>query len=648
MKVRTFWLILLKIIGLFLVLNGVNVIIYSFNTVHFSIVSGDSIEPIIWISPFIILTVVVYLFILWLFLFKTSWLVDKLHLEKNFEEDIIEINVSLSNILSISIIVIGGIIFIESLPQLCNQIFSFFQQKSLFMESPTAGWIILYFSKATLGYLLMTNSKQITTFIMEVSSHFKSGASLKNRMNRGSFLRKAYIGILVVSAIFSGCRNDESGSNNNKGSFTQMNIKDAKTLFIASSNLSSKMYGIKKSSLRSTSEGEEIYEINYLDENGNRIEEKIPNYIYDAGDFLIVFFKKSQGWVVEEEVYFVRKTDGVVYEAPNEYFPTPCGSNGLIFNSNLNKRRFRFSDSINDLDFLNISYDRDNNFYYTAIRCSSNGECPNTLYRASAISSAAINFKQVSAENETVDDFCVDDTGNIIYIRAGGEWMRYISANGIIGELIPIITKTNWDAPVSAYKFIWNGTDGIMALLTVWGEYSSDGWYTSYPKSRNYLMKLENGQFVKIKEISLEFNNNYPSSYNVFYVHGKVIYSHYYGSTSTLVDISNENSYREIPCSVEANIVINDALYSFNKNTFSLTHINIDNGTTTPIFTLDKSGLSDYFITCIMDVTESSVIFGAYRLSDKVNVIAKIGLDNVLTILQSNSGEVSVVTSLNP
>ena len=33
------------------------------------------------------------------------------------------------------------------------------------MESPTAGWIILYISQATLGYLLMTNSRQITTFI---------------------------------------------------------------------------------------------------------------------------------------------------------------------------------------------------------------------------------------------------------------------------------------------------------------------------------------------------------------------------------------------------------------------------------------------------------------------------------------------------
>ena len=130
MKVRTFWLILLKIIGLFLVIRGINVIIYSLNTFHFIIKSEDNItEPIIWMTLFIILTVIIYLFILWLFVFKTSWLIDKLRLEKGFEEEKIEINVSLSSIISIAIVVIGGIMLIESLPQLCSKIYTFFQMK---------------------------------------------------------------------------------------------------------------------------------------------------------------------------------------------------------------------------------------------------------------------------------------------------------------------------------------------------------------------------------------------------------------------------------------------------------------------------------------------------------------------------------------
>ena len=161
MKVKTFWLISLKIIGLFLVLSGVNVIIYSLSTVTMVLdMRGERVFILM-----VIALIAVYCFILWLFVFKTSWLIKKLHLEKGFEDEKIELNIQLSNILSIAIIVIGGIMIIDSLPQLCKQIFTFFQSKALWIQNPTTGWIILYFVEAILGYLLMTNSKQITEFI---------------------------------------------------------------------------------------------------------------------------------------------------------------------------------------------------------------------------------------------------------------------------------------------------------------------------------------------------------------------------------------------------------------------------------------------------------------------------------------------------
>ncbi|MDR2146307.1 MAG: hypothetical protein LBE91_07610 [Tannerella sp.] len=457
------------------------------------------------------------------------------------------------------------------------------------------------------------------------------------------------IWIFSISVIATSCREDivKDSGGEKTGKLARMNIADAKLLFITSGESGVKLYGVKNSSLlKSTSEmSDEIYEIEYLDENGKPVEDKIPRSIYDAGDFLIVFFREVDGWVVAEEAYFVRKADGAVYEVPNEYIPSSDGYNELIFNSNVNRQGFKYP---GNGDFLNISFDGNDNFYYTAIRCLSSGECPHILYRVSSISNSGIDFRQVSAENETVWGFCMDDAGNSIYCRAGGEWLRYVSADGNMGEPIPVITRTGWDAPVSVYRFVWNGTDGIMALLAVWGEYDSEGWYNAYPENRHYLMKLKNGQFEKTREISLDFSRNFPSSYNVFYVQGKVIYSHYSGSSTILVDISGENSYREIPCPVGANIVINGKLYNFDENTFSLTHINIDNGTATPVFALNKSVLNDYVISCIMDVTESSITFGAYRLSDKMNVVAKIGLDNVPVILQSNSGEVSLVAPLNP
>ena len=458
-----------------------------------------------------------------------------------------------------------------------------------------------------------------------------------------------FIWIISMSILTTSCK-DDALKDEKSGKVSHMNIANAKTLYITSHESISKLYGIKKSSmLRSMSETDgEIYEIEYFDEDSKPIEGKSPHYIYDAGDFLILFFKRSEGWLVEEEVCFVRKIDGVVFEIADDYIPSISGYNGLIFNSNVNKRSI-YSNVVGDLDFINICYDKNDNFYYTAILCQNDGTCPHTLYRVPSISNAAINFKQISAESETVWGFCVDDAGNAIYGRAGGEWMRYVSNSGVISEPIPVIIRAkNSDYPLENYLFVWTGTDGIMSLKVERGEQFSDGSFTSHQTPKYYLMKMEDGQFIKKREVMLDFSNSSPSSYNVFYINRRVLYSHYNGSTTTLVDISNESSYCEIPCSVKANAVINDKLYNFNAESFSLTHIDVDNGATTLIYDLDKSLLSDFHIACIIDVTESGITFSAYRLSDNTYIVARINSDNIVTILQDNSGKVSAITSLNP
>ena len=465
---------------------------------------------------------------------------------------------------------------------------------------------------------------------------------------RESFLRKACIGVLVVSIIFSSCNKNDDVS---KGTFKRMNIEDAKTLFIVSSNSVSKMYGVKNASLKSTSEDDEIYEITYLDNNNKPIEGKIPNYIYDAGDFLVVIFEKNNNQnnsgayeKTNPDAYFVRKTDGTAYKIPDEYFPSVNGDGGLFFNHNTNIRRFRNTNIIRDLDFLNFCYDKDNNIYYTVVHYNtapSMHALPHIVYKAT-ITSSTVKFEQVSENNDNVWGYNIDYNGNIIY--KFGDKMKY-GSNGSFSEPIIIIGRYV-DIPIEIYRFVWVGNDGIMALREETADRNPSGGITTISEPRYCLMKMENGEFVKKREIKLDFSNGYPSSYNINYVQGRVIYNHSFGSTFTLVDITNENSYREIPCTVEANIVINDELYHFDRNTFSLTHINIDNGNTTPVFAFDKSVLSDYLIACIMDVTENSVMFGAYRLSDRMNVVAKIEENNELTILQINSGDVSTIMPL--
>lgn len=166
MNIRTFWLIVLKIIGISLVLKGINIILHSITTLSSMQVYGTEITNLALLTSVTVLaTLAIYFFILWLFVFKTAWLIKVLHLEEGFPEDKVDLSFQLNHILNIVIIVCGAMLIIDSLPELCKQIFTFFQVKNIMNEQQSAGWIIFYFVKTILGYILITNSRKITSFI---------------------------------------------------------------------------------------------------------------------------------------------------------------------------------------------------------------------------------------------------------------------------------------------------------------------------------------------------------------------------------------------------------------------------------------------------------------------------------------------------
>jgi hypothetical protein len=123
---------------------------------------NNVIVPIIII---LLLVIGLFLFMIWLLIFKATWLINKLHLDKGFTEDRLELNIKYSTVLVIAIIVIGGIMVVDTLPTLCKQTFTYFQQKRMFMEDTSSGWIIFLVIKTITGYLLMTNSQFIVKFI---------------------------------------------------------------------------------------------------------------------------------------------------------------------------------------------------------------------------------------------------------------------------------------------------------------------------------------------------------------------------------------------------------------------------------------------------------------------------------------------------
>ena len=167
MSIRTFWTILLKILGLSLVLAGISLLPQSLSAIpsFFGSNSAENMMVAIWIIGLFLFAIGIYAVILWLFVFKTSWLIDNLHLEKGFAEERIDLHIRQSTILSVAVIVIGGIMLINALPAFCEEVFVLIQSKRMFFKYENSGYIIFYFAKAVIAYLLMTNSKLVVSFI---------------------------------------------------------------------------------------------------------------------------------------------------------------------------------------------------------------------------------------------------------------------------------------------------------------------------------------------------------------------------------------------------------------------------------------------------------------------------------------------------
>ncbi len=108
-----------------------------------------------------------YIFIIYQLLFKANNIVDKLKLDKGFNQEEFSFNISSSLVLTIALIVIGGVILTNEIPNLCRNIFSYFQEKSLThgIAKPNYSYIIISATKIIIGLLIIGERKRIVEFV---------------------------------------------------------------------------------------------------------------------------------------------------------------------------------------------------------------------------------------------------------------------------------------------------------------------------------------------------------------------------------------------------------------------------------------------------------------------------------------------------
>ena len=166
MTPRTLFNIILKILGIFFIKDFLATIPQLLSIILF-LTNSDTITEAVWTLVTTILILMVYGLVSYYLIFKTNLIIDKLKLDKGFDQETIPLNIHRSTILSISIIVIGGLLVADEIPTFCRQLFSYFQEKRMTygQTHPDIGYSVVSAAKIIIGIFLMTGHRKIVNLI---------------------------------------------------------------------------------------------------------------------------------------------------------------------------------------------------------------------------------------------------------------------------------------------------------------------------------------------------------------------------------------------------------------------------------------------------------------------------------------------------
>ena len=95
-------------------------------------------------------------FFAYLLLFKTNYIIDKLNLDKGFDKEEFSFNISRSIVLTIALIVIGGVILTDEIPNFIRNVIAVIQEKNLThgMTKINYSYVIISAVKVVIGFLI--------------------------------------------------------------------------------------------------------------------------------------------------------------------------------------------------------------------------------------------------------------------------------------------------------------------------------------------------------------------------------------------------------------------------------------------------------------------------------------------------------------
>ena len=166
MTPRSLFNVILKILGVFFIRDFLESMSQLFLVFSLFDKHSDMSEELLALLGTVVV-ILVEVFFCWLLVFKTEWVIKFLKLERGFDQETIPLNMHHSTILSISIIVIGGWLVVNEIPNFCRQLFSYFQEKRMTygQTNPKIQYSVVSGVKIVIGILLIAEQRLLVNLI---------------------------------------------------------------------------------------------------------------------------------------------------------------------------------------------------------------------------------------------------------------------------------------------------------------------------------------------------------------------------------------------------------------------------------------------------------------------------------------------------
>ncbi|AYD47000.1 MAG TPA: hypothetical protein VFQ86_13370 [Arachidicoccus soli] len=167
MKIKDLFNLILKIFGLILLKDVLLALISVLSMLAAVLMSSQTNTFDVSFFEFFnsFLYVLICSFFAYVFIFRTGWIIQKLKLNNDFSDKDISLNLSSTCILTIAIIIIGGWLIVNEVPNFCSQLYYILlgiKQKNIPIQNTA---IIIPAVKIIIGLLLVGEQKRIVAFL---------------------------------------------------------------------------------------------------------------------------------------------------------------------------------------------------------------------------------------------------------------------------------------------------------------------------------------------------------------------------------------------------------------------------------------------------------------------------------------------------